>query len=438
MTAGHAATAPDVREDDATKVTLPRSRRLRTVVAACLALGVLGAAAGCGGSTDSPQAPAGAAAQGATADAGIVSDSKRIVDAARTGLVSGSAYGFVNPGEITQVQSFPSPPPIAHKAGDKGHRVAIVACEEQGLCGRLAAVQEGVFKRMGWDASVTTAVFSAGVSADQAFQRAWNAAAAKKPDVILALAVSGIFVQQQLKQAKADGITTIDVFQGPESGRGYAVYLPASYNLQREIQAAYSIAATGGRAKNLILDLQGFPNLATPDQSQYLGLCKICKTDDTPVQITDNIDPVKAQALSSSLTRRNEYNFVSLSTGGGANAGYEQGLRASGSHAKYLSVDAIPQNVDLLHGGTFAAVSWVPADWVALAGVDATLRAVSGAKQPALNAWRFGIGLWEPGNAPPKGSSWLALTDAAVKRFDFLAPYAKAWGLNERDLRIAG
>jgi ABC-type sugar transport system substrate-binding protein len=291
---------------------------------------------------------------------------------------------------------------------------------------------------MGWDVSVTTAVFSAGVSADQAFQRAWNAAAAKKPDVILALAVSGIFVQQQLKQAKADGITTIDVFQGPESGRGYAVYLPASYNLQREIQAAYSIAATGGRAKNLILDLQGFPNLATPDQSQYLGLCKICKTDDTPVQITDNIDPVKAQALSSSLTRRNEYNFVSLSTGGGANAGYEQGLRASGSHAKYLSVDAIPQNVDLLHGGTFAAVSWVPADWVALAGVDATLRAVSGSKQPDLNAWRFGVGLWEPGNAPSKGSSWLALTDAAIKRFDFLAPYAKAWGLNERDLLIAG
>jgi ABC-type sugar transport system substrate-binding protein len=399
---------------------------------------MLALAAGCGGSSDSAKNAAVTTAKVGATPSAIVSDSKRIVDAARTGLVSGASYGFVKPGAITKVSGFPSPAPVAHKPGDKGHRVAIIACEEQGSCGRLAQVEQSVFKRLGWDVSVSTAVFSAGVSADQAFQRAWNAAAAKKPDVILSLAVSGIFVQQQLKQAKADGIKTIDVFQGPESGPGYDVYVPASFNLQREIQAAYSIAATDGKAKNLILDLQGFPNLATPQQTQYLSLCPGCETKDSPVQITDNIDPVKAQALSSSLMRRNTYNFVSLSTGGGANAGYEQGLRASGSNAKYLSVDAIPQNADLIHGGTFAAVTWVPADWVALAGVDATLRAVSGAKQPGLTAWRFGVGLWEPGNAPPKGSSWLALTDAALKRFNFLAPYAKAWGLNESDLRIAG
>jgi hypothetical protein len=316
--------------------------------------------------------------------------------------------------------------------------VAIIACEQQGLCGRLAQVQTAVFKRLGWQVSAVSAVFSAGVSANQAFQQAWNAAAAHKPNVILALAVSGLFVQQQLQQAKAAGVTTIDVFQGPESGPGYDVYVPASFNVQRELQAAYSVATTDGKARNLILDLQGFPNLKTQDEKQYLSLCGGCKTDVTPVQIADNIDPIKAAALSSSLARRTQYDYLSLSTGGGANAGYEEGLSESGSSAKYLSVDAIPENSDLLHGGSFAAVSWVPADWVALAGVDATLRAVSGAPQPSLDQWNFGAGLWTPASAPAKGSSWSALTAAELKRFDFLAPYAKAWGLPESDLQIAG
>jgi ABC-type sugar transport system substrate-binding protein len=420
---------------------------VRTRPAVIRALGILATAmvavAGCSSNAkDAPGTPSATqststqstSTQGSGGD--LIAQSKQIVTASVSGLVTGPSNGFVDPKQIKPVTSFPSPEPA--NPGGKTHRVAIIACEEQGLCGRLAQVEKAVFQKLGWQVSVSTAVFSAGVSADQAFQQAWNSGVATKPEVIIGLAVSGIFVQQQLQQARAAGIKTIDVFQGPESGQGYDVYVPASFNLQRELQAAYSVSSSNGKSNNLVIDLQGFANLATPDEMSYLKSCTGCHTDEKSVQINDNIDPVKVQALVSSLARTKKYDYISLSTGGGANAGYDQGLRVSGSAAKILSVDAIPQNADLIHEGTFAAITWVPADWIAFLGVDAAIRAVTGATQPAITDWSVGVGLWDSTNAPAKGSSWLGLTESGLARFDFLAPYAKAWGLSENDLKIAG
>jgi hypothetical protein len=88
-----------VRENDATKVAVPRVRRLRTLAAVCVAVGVLGVAAGCGGADNAATGQSGpvATTQAATAQGPIVSDSKRIVDAALTGVVSRASYGFVEP-----------------------------------------------------------------------------------------------------------------------------------------------------------------------------------------------------------------------------------------------------------------------------------------------------------------------------------------------------
>jgi ribose transport system substrate-binding protein len=370
----------------------------------------------------------------------VIDQAKALVAAARTGYVTGAASDFVPIGEITVMKSFPSPTPAKRDLTAKKPKVFIVACGPTGACPRMAKGTQHILKDVfGWDSTLDIATFGPGDTTQSVYTRELNKAINANPDIIVAYALAGILVQQQLEQAKAKGIIVLDGFQGPESGTGYSGYVPYNYNIQKELLAAYAIADSNGKAKVLVPNVVGVPNLMSIPAVQLLQQCAGCEVRQIDEDSSVSRDPIKqTEVLANEMLAHPGFNYIIAQTLGSANiyASVAPALQAQNSKLQILIPEQDPAGINLLQGGLATADAYVPAEWLVYGMIDAVIRAANKEPIPDYKAWKFGASLWTKDTAPKGKPTIVDLQHAALKQFDYSAPYAKAWGVSADQLII--
>ncbi len=215
------------------------SRRLPlTFLVALLAIGV----AGCGSSSSSKTTTS----SGNADSSAFVATSEQLVAQAKEGFLTGPPAGYVAPTSLKKLTSFEAPVPFSIAGKLKKHKVTVIRCEAAAICGRMGWVIASVLKKLGWEVKILDPTFSSTESEIQTFEGLFNQAIAEKPDVIVSLAITAEIAGAQIEKAKSAGIKTVLVFAGKETGAGYDAYVPYAYNLQRELTAAFGVAADQG------------------------------------------------------------------------------------------------------------------------------------------------------------------------------------------------
>ncbi len=141
------------------------------------------------------------------------------------------------------------------------------------------------------------------------------------------------------------------------------------------------------------------------------------------------------QSVTADLQRYPESEYMLWPSQGCLMSAAERAIETTGSKAKLVTTEAIPEGIQRMKNGKIAAIAWVPPEWTAFAGADVAVRAAEGQPLPAESEFRYGVGLWTPQNVP-SGTTYPDLYEYALKAFNFAAPYAKAWGLPESALNI--
>lgn len=402
-----------------------------TLAVALVALAAI--ATGCGSSsTTSTTSTSASASSGSSSE--IISVSKKLVTEAGQTLLTGPPTGFVPPASMKPVSESTFPKPYALPTTAKKGSIVIIPSSPAELAGRSAEVMAKVMKKLGWATTVVTPVFAAGQSIQSDYQQAMSKAIVLKPNIILGVALSGLYVEQQLAAAKAKGIKTVDTFQAESSGKGYDAYVPLAFNGTGELVSAYMLATSGEKTSALFGEIQGFPNIEVGARVKYLQQCSACKASTFSVEGTTVTNQValSQEFIAQAASHAEVSYFVPPSPGGATELAVEAVRRAHPS-IKAVATGALPVQLKQLRSGVIEALSYVPIDWQSFATIDDVLRLFNGQTVPAASEWTLGFGLWTKANAPT-GETYGALEQASLKQFDYATPYAKAWGLSKSEL----
>src|SRR5882762_9665076 len=167
---------------------------LALVLFACI--GVVG----CGSSSSSSSSAAATQTASTTRQGSAgTQQAQRIVSAATQGLVTAGGAGDISAGSIQPLTHFVGPTPVPAPKGK--FKAAVEACAPVGGCLNTAKDIAAILGKFGW--SVT---LGAGKGTPQSYQSLYSSALAQHVNLIVAVGIPGVFVEQQLQQAKAAGI----------------------------------------------------------------------------------------------------------------------------------------------------------------------------------------------------------------------------------------
>jgi ABC-type sugar transport system substrate-binding protein len=401
-------------------VTQQRWRSLASgvVAASCLVLASCSTSNSGGGSAPS----SGSVAPSAATSAGY----QKVVSEARSGLVTAKGASSLALTSIKELTSFDGPTPVKQPTG-KRYKIAVIGCAPVGACLNTANNIRDIATELGWSAAL-----SSGDGTPQSFQQLFSTALSQHPDAIVAVAVSGIFVQQQLAQAKEQGVVAIGVNVSSLGGPGYTGYVDGREPVSKAVLASWIATDSHEKARAVFLDIQGNPDLAVAVGATLLKQCSTCSVKTESWSPTDFIDPVKEQQKVTALLQTNsDAQYLVLPTSGLPLTPVFQAISQAGlsGKLKVVASDFDPPSLAPIQSGQLSASTVMSQKWLALASIDAVNRGLAKQPIPAADAWGIGIGLIDKSNAPST-ASYSAFDSYVRSKVDFVAPYAKAWNVD--------
>jgi ABC-type sugar transport system substrate-binding protein len=349
-----------------------------------------------------------------------------VVSEAQSGLVTATGESSVDLAAVKVIKSFDGPAPIKPPAG-KRYKIAVIGCAPVGSCLNTADNIRDIATKLGWSATLSN-----GDGTPQSFQQLFGTALSQHVDAIVAVAVPGIYIQQQLAQATQQGVVTIGVNVSSLGGPGYTGYVDGREPVSKAVLASWIATDSQQKAKAIFLDIQGNADLGVSVGATLLKQCSTCSVRTESWSPTDFIDPVSEQEKITALLQANpDAQYLVLPTDGLSLAPIFQAISQAGlsDTLKVVSSDFDPPSLAAIQSGQLSAVTVMSQEWLALAAVDAVDRGLAKQPIPAADAWGIGIGLIDKSNAPSTAS--YSAFDAYVRsKVDFVAPYAKAWNVD--------
>jgi ABC-type sugar transport system substrate-binding protein len=397
-----------------------------TVVVGSCAIGIL---AGCG-SSDSG---GGGTATAGSADAATSSEAARVANLAQTKLLYGPTTGMASAAQLRA----PKPGDISaypYKLGGPKRSVAIISCAPiSGQCTHTAEITKAYLAKIGIGGTVVQSDYTPAGN-----QRAMNTALSQHPDAIILYAVAPSTIGPQIAKAKAAKIPVVDGIGTSALDKGNLdAYVPQGSNLYQIAAGAQMAVAGGKNAKIHWLSAPEFPQLEVEPGVAFLKEvcpgCDVSTGTETAAQVTD---PVKMGALVTSNIRAHAgLKYLALASAcadlqSAAAAARQTGtvqVTAGGCGASAIAA----MNSKTL---PFATSSIEP--WSALASIDQVLRLWGG--KPPLPETKTGPAAYlvTPQSTPDTSTkaTYGKLDRWALQKFDFVAPYSKAWGVDLSDV----
>lgn len=397
-------------------------------VVAALALGGLAA---CGGSDDTSTAAGDtSSAQGTTGEstAGIA-EAKRIADTATATAVVGPGAGALTPDQIVEatpdnIKATPYKPDGKPKKG-----VAIACSSSAPTCMRQAELQVRMFKALGWDATKITA---GNDFSPASFVRAMTQAVAMKPDAIITNGIPGAAVGPQLAAAKDAGIFTVATNMNEASGPGYDAYNGGGFSLGTATLASEMITMFGDDAKVFWMVMPQFPNIYTREGIEFgKKQCPTCSFKSQDIQPEKVLDPVAyGPTMTAAIQANPGLDVVALPGDTPLEAGQQAINQSPNPDIAQMTVTFTAASAQALREGATPTLTGTPAAWSSVASVDQVVRNEMG--EPALPEDELQIGtmVLKPDEIPEGKITEAQVDDLSIKRFDYLEPYSKAWGVD--------
>ena len=405
----------------------------RGFVAVVSLIAIVTAACGSDDDTSSPTTPSSpsvteaVATTTATPDAGagddVLAEAQRISDLAINGLVwaptdsDGASSDIVAQTEWLGPDATPAPP--------KDINLQIIICAPGTACETAANYAVEAAEAIGWNAEIV-----AGAGTPESFGQAFDTALSKEPDVIMTMAVPDVLVGASLAKARTQGVVTISVADVPAASvaDGYDAYVSYRMPLMHQVNAYNIIAETGGQANVLLINDSAFPNLVESNDQfeRIMAECGECTVNRIDWQITDALDPVKADTVVTAALQSNPdatHLVVPYSIG---MSSVVEAIRKAGKtdQVKLVSKDGDQIGLQTVASGGSSANAGVSLEWVAYAGVDDAIRGVTGNEFLPPEELGLGVHLFVPDNTPADG-----LADYAPY-VDFKAKYLELWGVS--------
>ena len=329
--------------------------------------------------------------------------------------------------------------PTEGPAAVAGKSVWIISCSQSiDLCSDEVNEIESAATTIGWDTRVVNAEFDPVVAGDAIRQ-----AVAAGADGIIVFGFDCPLVSQPLQEAVDAGIQTLGVVALdcddpalPEQtaplftvdmefdGAGEIYYSNFAKVYGRD-KAAIAIAATGGKAKVMLLDVPDLVTVAalTDGFEEGMVACTTCEIV-TTVDLTtlDQVNGVVEQKVTAALARNPTVDTIFQSTDGLFLTGVQTAILTSGRANDLLVIgsEGFLSNLDAIRSGSGQNIAMAfDSRWEGWASVDAMNRAFAGAEQ--VHGGQGYIYVDAQTNMPESGA-W----DSNV---DFRAGFRTLWGV---------
>lgn len=420
---------PHNEEENQMRVRFARkagAERLLAAMALMLALALL--VAGCGGGSESSSTTTGGAETGKSGstsggDAALIKEAKAVVERAKDELVYPTVENPTKPSQIVPYgkwrgpTSAPTPP--------KTVNLQVITCSKQAAgCTQPAEGAVEAAKALGWHAELID-----GKGTPEGYADAFNTALSRHPDAIYASALPTVAVGDSLEKAKELGVLTVTSADAePTSGTKYDAYVPYQTPTMAAIDAWTEIAATEGKANQLVIHDTTFPvfQLSVDNYQRVMEQCAGCSVKLINWQLTDAINPAKvSQILGGALASDPDATGLYVPYGlalpnvsaAVAEAGKSESLTVSSELADPICLQSVA-------GGESSFTVGMSANWAGWAAVDQVIRGLD--KDPYLKASEIGFGVAEltDETAPSDGNNdeWPAM-------IDYKGEYERIWGL---------
>jgi ribose transport system substrate-binding protein len=416
--------------------TRGRSRALVALVCAgALALAACGSDSTAGSTSAAPTTGGGSATTaggGSVTTAGsgdtsapagdILTEATRISDLAKQGLVFAPTDSDVPSTDIVAQTGWLGPD--STPAPPKDVNLQIIICAPGTACETAANYAVEAAKALGWNAEIVP-----GAGTPESFTQAFDTALSKKPDVIMTMAVPDVLVGASLAKAKEQGVVTISVADAPNASGtdAYDAYVSYRMPLMHQVNAYNIIAETEGKANVILINDSAFPNLVESNKQfqKVMAECADCKVNVVDWQITDALDPVKADsAITAALQANPDATHLVLPYSIGLSSVIEAVRKAGKTDSvKVVTKDGDEIGLQAVASGGAAFDAGVSLEWVAYAGVDEAIRGVSKSGYTPTEKLGLGVHLFTKENTPADGQ-------ADYTQFvDFKAKYLSLWGV---------
>jgi len=355
----------------------------------------------------------------------ILEEAKRISEAAAAGLVYAPSDTDQASSDIVALDSWLGPESSPEIPADV--KVAILFCAPGTACEVAANMAKAAAESIGW-----TAETIAGAGTPESFATAFDTALAGDPDVIMTMAMPDLAVGASLAKARDAGVITIsvaDAENAADPNNAYDVYVSYRMPLMHQVNAYAIIADSDAKAKVLLVNDSAFPNLvlSNTEFKRVMDQCEECSVTEVDWQITDALDPAKAQAAISNFLQSNpDVNYVVVPYSINFSAVVE-GIRAAGKADSVIAVTKDgddPGIAEIIKGGA-AFDAGVSLDWISYAAIDEAIRALTGSEQTPTANLGVGVHLFTADNVPADGKA----EPAYISAFDWKAEYERLWGL---------
>jgi ABC-type sugar transport system substrate-binding protein len=313
-----------------------------------------------------------------------------------------------------------------------GKSIVFVSCSAQsGQCTHSSEIGKEFLAKLGVSSTVVQSDYTPAGN-----QRAMNAAIALKPNAIILLAIAPSTIGPQIATAKAQGIKVVDGYgTGPIDGGNLDAYVPQGSGLYQMAAGAQTIALSNGKGSVLWLAAPEFPELEVgAGTSLFKSACPGCTLipgTETAAQVTTPV--AMGQLISSSVNAHPGLSFVMLASACADLPAGAQALQSGGSSTKLAAPGCGASAVAAMNAGQIPFATGEVEPWGTLAAIDQVFRLWAG--KPALPATQTGPAAYlvTPSNTPDKSAtsvSYGKLDRWALAKFDYLAPYEKAWDVN--------
>jgi ABC-type sugar transport system substrate-binding protein len=385
-----------------------------------------------GGSTSaapasSPAATGSSSTSKSSSGSDGLATAQRIAHEAETTAAVGPESGALTPDQITPASAESIKPTTYH--GPPKSVIAIGCSSTSPLCVAQASSEAEAFKKMGWSATAVAAGNDYSPASDQS---AMTNAIAKHPYAIITNGLDGENIGPQLAAAKAAGIFTVGANVDEASGKGFDQYQPSGFNVMQAVLASKLVSDLGAHANVHYVNIPQFPFIDVPLGMAFAkNLCSTCTFSVENSTAAATTDPTQLAAITSSAISRNPGLQAIAWPGDVPLSASEAAIRQSANpNVKQYSVDFDTDLAGAQRAHSLVATIGQPPAWLALQADDLVLRHAKGLASIPENQLQIGIMIITNADAP-KGTLTESLLDNwAVKQFDFVTPYAKAWGVN--------
>jgi ABC-type sugar transport system substrate-binding protein len=387
--------------------------RSRYIPAAALAVSLALFTSACGTNDNS-----GGGSESATSRADV-EQAQTVVDTATTGLVSVPSIDYLDAAKFTAVSSWPgTTEPVKITPGKK---IIAISCGATS-CNDTANQIVDVAKSAGWQGEAANI---SGASDTASLNSIFASSIAKKPDVIVGIALPSEVVGSSLAEARDAGILTVSIADTAPTGgaKQYdaAVRLPNSGKMQ--LIAYQVIADSKGRGNALVIDSTDFSDIHKSAQNfvKTMGTCSGCSVATIPWLITDAIDPTKVNSkIAAALNSNPKATALAVPYTVGLPA-VIAAVKASGRNIDIYVSDLDEVSSPALKSGDIKSVTAFSFSLAGYLAVDAALRSLMKAPPVPLDQTPLLLHIYDKSNLPTNGK------DNFAKYLDYASNYSKLW-----------